>query len=98
VAEHTLETVMTDHRFETHEPVALYVEARLRPDRRHQAVTTAHHLEGTSPVSSYFTEAAEITRRYDLEQRRTHHRTPRPPRARTRAAASLRRVADRLEQ
>jgi len=26
VAEHTLETVMTDHRFETHEPVALYVE------------------------------------------------------------------------
>ena len=26
MAEHTLETVMTDHRFETHEPVALYVE------------------------------------------------------------------------
>lgn len=49
-------------------------------------------------MSSYFTEAAEVTRRYDLEQRRTHQRTPRPPRARTRAAASLRRVADRLEQ
>jgi len=26
VAEHTLETLMTDHRFETHDPVALYVE------------------------------------------------------------------------
>ena len=55
-------------------------------------------------MSSYLTEAEELTRRYDLAQHEADRRTP-PPRAptphpadATRVAAGLRRVADRLEQ
>ncbi len=53
-------------------------------------------------MSSYLTEAEELTRRYDLAQHETE-RTHRPapthpaPRRRARVAAGLRRVADRLE-
>lgn len=55
-------------------------------------------------MSSYLTDAEEMTRRYDLDERRTHHLDHRvtpthpTPRRRTRVAAGLRRVADRLEQ
>ncbi len=54
-------------------------------------------------MSSYLTEAEELTRRYDLAQHETERRTHRPdathpaPRRRARVAAGLRRVADRLE-
>lgn len=51
-------------------------------------------------MSSFLTEAEEMTRRFDLDERR-HHRvvpTPPTPRRRTRVAAGLRRVADRLER
>jgi hypothetical protein len=49
-------------------------------------------------MSTYFTEAHELARQSRLEQAR--HRPPAPPRprTRTRVAARLRRVADRLEQ
>jgi hypothetical protein len=49
-------------------------------------------------MSTYFTDAEEFTRRARISEC-THHRTPRPtrPATRTRVAASLRRVADRLE-
>ena len=51
-------------------------------------------------MNSYLTEAQEMTRRYDLDERRHHRVTPThpTPRRRTRVAAGLRRVADRLEQ
>ncbi len=51
-------------------------------------------------MSSYLTEAEEMSRRYDLEERRHHRVTPThpAPRRRTRVAAGLRRMADRLEQ
>lgn len=50
-------------------------------------------------MSSYLTEAEEMTRRYELDQRRNHRVAPAhpAPRRRTRVAAGLRRVADRLE-
>lgn len=49
-------------------------------------------------MSTYFTDAEEYVRRSRLEERR-HHLPARPrPRARTRVASTLRRVADRLEQ
>jgi len=50
-------------------------------------------------VSTYFTEAAEVTRRQDLEER-TRRPVPGPrPRTRTRThlAAALRHAAERLE-
>jgi hypothetical protein len=51
-------------------------------------------------MSSYFTDAEEFTRRARLDEHRRdhHHGQFRPPRTRTRVAATLRRVADRLEQ
>jgi len=51
-------------------------------------------------MSSYLTEAEEMTRRYDLDERRHHRVTPTHPAPcrRTRVAAGLRRMADRLEQ
>lgn len=51
-------------------------------------------------MSSYLTEAEEMSRRYELEERRHHRVAPSvsAPRRRTRVAAGLRRVADRLEQ
>lgn len=55
-------------------------------------------------MSSYLTEAEELTRRYELDEhqsQRHHHRVPPThpkPRRRARVAAGLRRVADRLEQ
>lgn len=49
-------------------------------------------------MSNYFTEAEEFTRRARVAER--SRRTPYlpRPRTRTRVAASLRRVAERLEQ
>lgn len=50
-------------------------------------------------MNSYLTEAEELTRRYDLAERRHRRQHPTHPVARRqRVAASLRRVADRLEQ
>lgn len=51
-------------------------------------------------MSSYLTEAEEMSRRYELDERLHHRPTPAhpTPRRRTRVAAGLRRVADRLEQ
>lgn len=51
-------------------------------------------------MSSYLTEADEMSRRYELDARRHHHvtQTPPAPRRRIRVAAGLRRLADRLEQ
>jgi hypothetical protein len=50
-------------------------------------------------MSTYFTDAAEYTRRTRLDECRRHHEPPRrPATARTRVAARLRRVADQLEQ
>ncbi len=51
-------------------------------------------------MSNYLTEAEEMSRRYELDERR-HHRVTPPhpaPRRRTRVAGGLRRMADRLEQ
>lgn len=48
-------------------------------------------------MSSYFTEAVEVTRRQDLAQR-TRRPVPGPrPRTRTRLANALRHAADRIE-
>ncbi len=51
-------------------------------------------------MSSYLTEADEMSRRYELDERRHHHvpATQPTPRRRTRVAAGMRRLADRLEQ
>ncbi len=53
-------------------------------------------------MSSYLTEAEEISRRYELDERRHHHATPTQPaprrRTRTRMAAALRHAAERLDQ
>ena len=51
-------------------------------------------------MSSYLTEADEMSRRFELDERRHHHVTPAQPapRRRTRVAVGLRRLADRLEQ
>lgn len=49
-------------------------------------------------MSTYFTDAEELTRRSRLEE--AQRRRPRPPRprTRTRVATTLRRVADHLDQ
>ena len=48
-------------------------------------------------MSSYFTDAVEVTRRQDLAQR-TRRPVPGPrPRTRTRLANALRHAADRIE-
>ncbi len=48
-------------------------------------------------MSSYFTDAVEVTRRQDLEQR-TRRPVPVPrPRTRTRLANALRHAADRID-
>lgn len=48
-------------------------------------------------MSTYFTEAEELTRRYRVAER-TRHTAPRPRSyARTRVARTLRRAADRLD-
>ncbi len=48
-------------------------------------------------MSSYFTEAVEVTRRQDLAQR-TRRPVPGPrPRTRTRLASALRHAADRID-
>lgn len=51
-------------------------------------------------MNSHLTEAEEMTRRYDLAERRTRRSSPThpAPRRRHRLASGLRRVADRLEQ
>lgn len=52
-------------------------------------------------MTSYQTEAAELTRRYRVAEHVTHHRdhgSPRSGSRRTRVATTLRRAADRLEQ
>ena len=50
-------------------------------------------------MSTYFTDAVEVTRRQDLAQR-TRRPAPAPgprPRTRTRLAAALRHAADRID-
>jgi len=48
-------------------------------------------------MSTYFTDAVEVTRRQDLAQR-TRRPAPTPrPRTRTRLAAALRHAADRID-
>lgn len=50
-------------------------------------------------MNSHLTEAEELTRRYDLAERSSHHRPRvRPVPRRHQLATSLRRVADKLDQ